>query len=95
VNSVCFSGDCSKIVSGSNDKTIKLWEVLTGKLLNTLKGHLDYVTSVCFSPNGIILASGSYDHTIKLWDVSTRKLLKTLKNSHVIQSVRFSENGSI
>jgi WD40 repeat protein len=55
-------------VSGSDDKTIKLWNVETGQEIRTLKGHDNYVTSVNFSPDGKTLVSGSYDNTIKLWN---------------------------
>jgi WD40 repeat protein len=54
------------LVSGSRDKTIKLWDPTIGKLWQTLKGHSDWVHSVAFSPNGKLLASGSYNKTVKL-----------------------------
>jgi WD40 repeat protein len=70
VNSVAFSPDGRLLASGSDDDTIKLWEVASGSLVRTLSGHTSYVTSVAFSPDGRLLASGSLDHTIKLWDIS-------------------------
>jgi WD40 repeat protein len=76
---VAFSPDGNKVASGSKDKTIKLWNVSTGKPLQTLSDHRDKVQSVAFSPNGAILASGSEDNTIKLWDIETGKLIRTLK----------------
>jgi len=59
------------LVSGSDDKTIKLWNVETGKEIRTLKGHDELVISVNFSPDGKTLVSGSYDKTIKLWNLGT------------------------
>src|SRR5262245_47108300 len=73
VTSVAFTADGKSIVSGSWDKTIKLWEVTTGKDRLTFKGHSDYVTAVALSEDGRLLASGSYDRTVKLWDASTGK----------------------
>ncbi|RMF48487.1 MAG: hypothetical protein D6751_00145, partial [Deltaproteobacteria bacterium] len=60
------------LASGSEDHTIKRWNVNSGAELRTLSGHTDSVWSVAFSPNGTLLASGSRDHTIKLWDQTPR-----------------------
>ncbi|MFT5326598.1 MAG: serine/threonine protein kinase, partial [Planctomycetaceae bacterium] len=68
VRSVSFSPDGTRIASGSTDRTIRLWDALTGEELNSLKGHTSYVNSVSFSPDGTRIASGSSDRTIRLWD---------------------------
>ena len=67
VNSVCFSPDGCRLASGSNDETVRLWDVETGVCVKTLEGHGDWVFSVCFSPDGRRLASGSDDSTVRLW----------------------------
>ena len=67
---MAFSPDGATIVSGSDDGTVKLWDVATRTNTATLEGHTDEVTSVAFSPDGTIIASGSEDETIKLWDVA-------------------------
>ncbi len=57
------------LVSGSTDKTVKLWRVESQKEVTTLQGHSKSVVSIAFSPDGKYLASGSVDNTIKLWSV--------------------------
>ncbi|MCI0611511.1 hypothetical protein L0244_00835, partial [bacterium] len=67
IGRIAWSPDGRMLASPSWDKTIRLWEVGTGKLLRALKGHEEAVNSVVFDPTGRILASGSDDSTIKLW----------------------------
>ena len=69
VRSVAYSPDGRYLASGSQDKTIKIWEVATGNELRTLTGHSETVFSVAYSPDGRYLASGSADKTIKIWRV--------------------------
>ena len=73
VTSVAFSPDGRRIVSGSDDKTLKVWDVSTGQETFTLKGHAEAVTSVAFSPDGRRIVSGSDDKTLKVWDASMRQ----------------------
>jgi WD40 repeat protein len=87
VNSVAISPDGQTLVSGSMDKTIKVWRLSDGKLLRTLSGHRVSVNSVAISPDGQTLVSGSMDKTIKVWRLSDGKLLHTLSGHRV--SVNF------
>ena len=91
VKSVAFSPDGKRIVSGSWDVTLKVWDASTGRQLRTLKGHAAIVTSVAFSPDGKRIVSGSYDNTLKVWDASTGQEIRTLKgHTRLVVSVAFS-----
>ncbi len=80
INSVAITsiGVGEILFSGSADKTIKIWQLETGKILHTLTGHTDEVKSVAISPNGEVLVSGGADKTIKLWRWKTGELLQTI-----------------
>ena len=67
VNSIAYSPDGTKIISGSYDHNIKIWDANTGQCLQTLEGYSDWVNSVAFSPDGTKIISGSTDKTIKIW----------------------------
>ncbi|GBG21162.1 WD-40 repeat-containing protein [Nostoc commune NIES-4072] len=91
--SVAFSPD-GQMASGSDDQTVKLWDIHDGKCLQTLQEHSDRVRSVAFSPDGQTLASGSEDQTVKLWDVRNGKCLQTLQgHTNWVWSVAFSPDG--
>src|SRR6267142_1723959 len=79
ISFVAFSSDGQVLASSSYDKTIKLWEVATGREIRTLEGHSAPVKTIAVSNDGKMLASGSYDRTIKLWDTSRGQELRTLK----------------
>ena len=76
---MAFSPDGKRIVSGSEDKTVKVWDAATGQETLTLKGHTGAVTSVAFSPDGKRIVSGSEDKTVKVWDAATGQETLTLK----------------
>ncbi|MCF3600373.1 hypothetical protein L2E71_20105 [Planktothrix agardhii 1032] len=96
VNSVAISPDGQILVSGSDDKTITIWDLSTGQELRTLTGHSESVNSVAISPDGQTLLSGSRDNTIKIWQLSTGEELRTLTgHSESVNSVAISPDGQI
>jgi hypothetical protein len=94
IMSVAFSPDGKSLASASQDNSVKLWNVATGKERSTLQGHPEPVWSVAFNPDGTILASASDDKTVKLWDVATGKQRATLQgHTKEVMSVAYSPDG--
>jgi WD40 repeat protein/serine/threonine protein kinase len=93
IPSVCFSPDGRRVL-GSDDHTLGLWEVQSGKRLQTIEGHNGAVSSVSFSPDGHHVLSGSGDRTVKLWDSISGCCLRTFEgHTAAITSVAFSPDG--
>ena len=99
INSVVFSPDGEMLVSGSDDGSIRLWDVATEQQFGEpLMGHTSSVLSVAFSPDGETLASGGgYDQTIRLWDVDTGQQIGEPLMGHTssVKSVAFSPDGEM
>ena len=62
--------DGKRAVSGSYDRTLKLWDLERGETIRTLEGHTGWVLAVAITPDGQRAISGSNDHTLRLWDLS-------------------------
>jgi tetratricopeptide (TPR) repeat protein len=94
VRTVTFSPDGKRIVSGSDDKTLKMWDAMTGQETFTLEGHTGEVFCVAFSPDGKRFVSGSADKTLKVWDATSSKEMLTLTgHSERVWSAAFSPDG--
>ena len=94
VNSAIFSPDCRRILTGSTDRTIKIWDIEDGKEIRTLPGHTSLVMDANFSPDGERIVSGSYDKTIKIWQASSGECIRTINGfSDGVFSVKFSPDG--
>ncbi|CAL1268231.1 unnamed protein product [Larinioides sclopetarius] len=78
ISDIAWSSDSHYIVSASDDKTLKLWDVRTERCTRTYKGHKKYVFCTAFNPKSNLILSGSDDETAKLWDVRAGKCIKTL-----------------
>ncbi|KIJ47890.1 hypothetical protein M422DRAFT_205787, partial [Sphaerobolus stellatus SS14] len=96
VSSVAFSPDGQYIVSGSHDKTVRLWNIQTGEAVGMpFEAHTEWVTSVAFSPDGKYVVSGSYDKTMRLWGVPSGDHIGKPFQGHTahVHAVAFSPEG--
>ena len=79
VISVALSKDGQRVVSGSDDKTVKIWDATSGECVSTLEGHSSVVMSVALSEDGQRVVSGSRDKTVKIWDATSGECVSTLE----------------
>ncbi|MDB5387682.1 MAG: hypothetical protein JWM11_3328 [Planctomycetaceae bacterium] len=94
VLSVAFDPQGRTLATGSVDKTVRNWDVATGKLLRSLGGHKNTVWSVAFDPLGLMLSSGGGDNAIKLWNNESGTLLGSLiGHEHMVMGVAFDPMG--
>lgn len=93
---VAISPDGTLMVSGSDDKTLRLWDANTGVSTGELKGHTKAVTCVAFLPHGLRIASGSWDKTLRLWDATTSTCIGELKgHNKAVLCLGFSPDGRL
>ncbi|KIM19967.1 hypothetical protein M408DRAFT_30770 [Serendipita vermifera MAFF 305830] len=96
VGSVAFSPDGTRIVSGSHDNTIWVWDAETAEMVaGPFEGHTGWVNSLSFSPDGTRVVSGSGDKKIRVWDAETAEMVAGPLEGHTssVNSVAFSPDG--
>lgn len=94
IYATAFSPDRRWFAAGGKDRTVRVWEIRTGRKVRTLAGHAGWVTSLAFSPDGRLLASASHDGHVKLWDNETGLEVRTLDaHAESVNAVAFSPDG--
>ncbi len=91
---IAFSPGGETLASASEDRTVRLWDVASGREIQRLEGHGDGVRSVDFSLDGETLASASGRRTVRLWDVASGREIQRLEgHGSWVFSVAFSPDG--
>ncbi|WOG84806.1 hypothetical protein DCAR_0103991 [Daucus carota subsp. sativus] len=94
VNHVYFSPDGKWIASGSFDKSVKLWNGITGNFVAAFRGHVGPVYQISWSADSRLLLSCSKDSTLKVWDIRTKKLKQDLPgHADEVFAVDWSPDG--
>lgn len=96
VNSLAWSPDGTRIVSGSGDGTAQVWDVRTGETLVIYRGHTANVEAVAWSPDGSLIASGGSDKTVQVWHATNGEPLLTYRGhtAWIRRGLAWSLDGS-
>jgi small GTP-binding protein len=96
VEGVAISTDSKLIISGSVDKTIRIWDTASGNCLKVLEGHSAPVEEVAISTDSKLIISGSEDKTIRIWDTASGNCLKVLEgHSDQVKGVAISADSKL
>jgi WD40 repeat protein len=98
VNSVAFSPDGTRILTGSNDRTARLWETSSGQELLRLQGHTGWVNSVAFSPDGSYALIGDDRGWVMLWRIRSPdagKLLGLFVAQYPVLAIHWREQNRV
>ncbi len=94
VNAVSITADGGRVVSGSADSTVRVWDLATGECLKSLEGHTEPVHAVSITLDGQRAVSGSFDTTLRVWELASGKCLKELVgHTDYVNAVSITPDG--
>jgi U3 small nucleolar RNA-associated protein 15 len=89
-----FSNDSKHVISGSDDKTLRVWDVSTSDSLNVFSDHTDYIrTGLVSADNPNLVLSGSYDQTVKMWDLRSNSCVMSMNHGAPVEDVLMYPGG--
>ncbi|RZB30894.1 MAG: hypothetical protein AEth_00848 [Candidatus Argoarchaeum ethanivorans] len=94
VKAVAVTPDGRHAISGSSDKTLRVWDIESGEEIQTLEGHIGGVKAVAVTPDGRHAISGSSDKTLRVWDIESGEEIQTLEG-HIggVKAVAVTPDG--
>lgn len=94
LSSITVTPDGKHVISGADDKTVKIWDLKTGRLKHSFEGHTDTVIAIAVTPDGRKIVSGSFDRKIIVWDLKTQQLVRSLDgHTDTIRSIAVTPKG--
>jgi roadblock/LC7 domain-containing protein len=93
VVALAYSPDGKTLVASAWDRSVRLWDPATGKVLRTFESPSGYARLLAFAPDGRTFASGGNAPVISLWDTATGKVRRLEKHQGVVQALAFSPDG--
>jgi hypothetical protein len=94
IKGVAFSADGQHVASAGKDKTVRVWDVVTGKEVKTLQGHTKEVWAVAFHPNNRQVFSASWDATVRLWDFKTGNEARRYTHPIDVNALAIARDGN-
>src|SRR5437660_6370932 len=94
-NAMLFAPDGRTLVSGSEDATIKVWDLATRGVRLTLTGHTKLVGGIGFLRGGTELASASWDGSVRVWDLRTGKQIEVFDVGESLNTLAVSPDGQL
>ena len=96
VDALAVTADGRWAVSGSEDWTLRLWDLEKNQVVRTFEGHAGIIHTVAITPDGRLALSGSEDRTIRLWDLESGQMRRSFKNHTLaVQGVAITDDGKI